>query len=118
MGSIFSPFPHRISKAKAEIVKARSDEQLLVALIKNRAIKINLLTNLNDEFVLNSILAQDQFWFKTNNSGAVIDIWGTPYRMEFAPQTNFIIHSAGPNRKFGDADDIVYNSVSNDFVKP
>jgi hypothetical protein len=118
LGSIFSPFPHRISKAKAEIVKTRSDEQLLVALIKNQAIEINLLTNLNNEFVLSSISAQDQFWIKTNNSGAVIDIWGTPYRMSLAPKTNFIIHSAGPNCKFSDKDDIIFNSVSNDFVKP
>jgi len=118
IGSIFNPFPRHISKAKAEIVKTRSDEQLLVALLKNQAIEINLLTNLNNEFVLNSISAQDRFWFKTNNSSAVIDVWETPYRMEFAPQTNFIVHSAGPNRKFGDKDDIIFNSVSNDFVSP
>ena len=41
-----------------------------------------------------------------------------PYQIQIVAQTNFVIRSAGPNKKFGDADDIVFNSVSNDFVKP
>ena len=32
--------------------------------------------------------------------------------------TNFIIRSAGPNKIFGDDDDIIFNSLPNDFVKP
>jgi hypothetical protein len=44
--------------------------------------------------------------------------WQTPYRFELLGPTNFIIHSAGLNQKFGDADDIIFNSASNDFVKP
>jgi hypothetical protein len=48
----------------------------------------------------------------------MVDPWGTPYQIDFFQQTNFVIRSAGKNRKFGDADDIVFNSVSNNFVKP
>jgi Type II secretion system (T2SS), protein G len=48
----------------------------------------------------------------------MVDPWETPYQIEFSKQTNFIIRSAGKDKIFGDADDIVFNSVSNDFVKP
>ena len=78
------------------------------------------LTNLDRLFVLNSLFATNQtyFWFDTNTSGEVVDIWQTPYQIDLAGRTNFIIRSAGKNRKFDDGDDIVFNSVSNDFVKP
>jgi hypothetical protein len=46
---------------------------------------------------------------KTNASGEMLDMWSTPYRIEIAQQTNTIIRSAGPNRRFGDKDDIVFD---------
>jgi len=57
------------------------------------------------------------FTTHTNALGELIDIWQTPFQIKLAGETNFIISSAGPNKKFGDADDIIFNSVSN-FVKP
>lgn len=48
----------------------------------------------------------------------MVDPWGTPYQIDFFQQTNFVIRSAGKNRKFGDTDDIILNSASNNFVKP
>jgi len=48
----------------------------------------------------------------------MVDPWETPYQIEFSQQTNFIIRSAGKDKIFGNADDIIFNSVSNDFVKP
>jgi hypothetical protein len=48
----------------------------------------------------------------------MVDPWETPYQIEFLQQTNFIIHSAGKDKIFGDADDIIFNSVSNNFVNP
>jgi len=48
----------------------------------------------------------------------MVDPWETPYQIEFFQQTNFVIRSAGKDKIFGDADDIIFNSVSNDFVKP
>jgi hypothetical protein len=47
-----------------------------------------------------------------------VDPWGTPYAINFLSTNSFIISSAGKDKKFGDTDDIIYNSVSNDFVKP
>ena len=53
-----------------------------------------------------------------NTNGELVDIWEMPYQIQFLQQTNFIIHSAGEDKIFGTADDIVFNSVSNGFVKP
>ncbi len=47
-----------------------------------------------------------------------VDPWQKPYQIQFSQQTNFVIRSAGKDKIFGDADDIIFNSVSNDFVKP
>jgi len=116
VGSIVNPSPHHISKAQAKIFKTRSDEKFLSFLLENQLAGIGLLAS--NEFVLSSISFQDAFFLATNHSGAVIDIWQTPYKIELVQRTNFIIHSAGPNRKFGDKDDIIFNSISNDFVKP
>ncbi len=48
----------------------------------------------------------------------MVDTWGTPYQIEFFQQTNFVISSAGKDKLFGDKDDVIYNTLSNDFVKP
>jgi hypothetical protein len=50
--------------------------------------------------------------------GELLDPWGTPYKIGIVGKTNFVIRSAGPNKKFDEKDDIIFNSVSNDFVKP
>ena len=47
-----------------------------------------------------------------------VDPWGTPFAINFPSTNSFVISSAGKDKIFGDADDIVFNSVSNDFVKP
>ena len=51
-------------------------------------------------------------------NGELLDPWKTPYRIEFIAQTNFVIRSAGPDQKFGDKDDIVFDGSKSDFVKP
>ena len=53
-----------------------------------------------------------------NQAGEFLDPWGTPFAINFLSTNSFVISSDGPNRKFGDKDDIIFNSVSNDFVKP
>ena len=50
-------------------------------------------------------------------SGEFLDPWGTPYQIEFTGQTNYCIRSASINLKFGDKDDIVYDSSRQDFIK-
>jgi len=58
--------------------------------------------------------------FKPNieYSNEWVDAWGTPYAINFLSTNCFLVSSAGKNKIFGDADDIVFNSASNDFVKP
>ena len=54
----------------------------------------------------------------TNTDGQMIDPWKMSYQIEILQQTNFTILSAGRDRKFGNKDDVIFNSVSNGFVKP
>ena len=48
----------------------------------------------------------------------MLDVWGTPYRIEITIQTNYIIRSAGKDGTFGDKDDIFFDSLKNEFVQP
>jgi hypothetical protein len=114
VSSIFHPSPDR--KASAKNLKTRSDEKFFAFMLKNQLADINLLAS--NEFVLSSIPIQYNFGFGTNHSGAMVDAWQTPYRIELIGQTNFVVHSAGKDKIFDDADDIIFNSLSNDFVKP
>jgi hypothetical protein len=54
----------------------------------------------------------------TNQAGQFVDLWNTPYKISFNSTNSFSIISAGENRLFGDADDIVFDSSSNPPVKP
>jgi hypothetical protein len=112
--------PTETEKIKAQSVATMSDERIISSSLEESANSVGGLTNLNRQFILDSVFADNQhrMWLHTNGPGDLIDIWQTPYQIEMHDQTNFIIHSAGPNRIFGDADDIVYNSASNGFVKP
>jgi hypothetical protein len=114
--------PTEKEKIKARIIQTRSEERLMAELLAEQVAKIGGLTNLANEFILSSFRTTNEYQFsfvsRTNASSQVIDIWQTPFQINLVGLTNFIIHSAGPNQKFGDADDIIFNSVSNDFVKP
>lgn len=41
-----------------------------------------------------------------NSRGEFLDPWKTPYEIKIVEQTNCTISSAGPNRVFGDKDDL------------
>ena len=47
-----------------------------------------------------------------------VDPWGTPFRIEIGQGSTFIIRSAGKNGKFGDRNDLVIHSSSNNLVNP
>jgi hypothetical protein len=44
-----------------------------------------------------------------NDRGELCDRWGTPFRFHQLSGTQMEIHSAGPDRKFGTADDAVWS---------
>jgi len=89
--------------------------------LEQRAAEIGGLTNIDSGFIFQAVF--NAFHLKnhpdrTNSHGEILDIWKTPFRIKIIPPTNFVVRSAGPDKKFGDPDDIIFNSVSNDFVKP
>lgn len=47
-----------------------------------------------------------------------VDPWGKPYRIEIGQAAEFVIRSAGKNGKFGDRNDVVLHSSSNNLVNP
>jgi hypothetical protein len=115
--------PTEKEKTKAKVLETRVEERSMGELLEEEASKVGGLTNIPNEFILNPFLTTNKyrgisFTTRTNVLGEIIDIWQMPFQIKLAGQTNFIIRSAGPNKKFGDADDIIFNSVSNNFVKP
>jgi hypothetical protein len=69
-------------------------------------------------FLTANIYEGISFTTRTNGLGELIDIWQMPFQIKFVGQTNIIIRSAGPDQKYGDSDDIIFNSVSNNLVMP
>ena len=107
-------------RTKAMLIKTRSDERAMAFLLEERAGKMGAVANINNQFILDSLFATNQYqaWFTTNAAGEVLDIWHTPFQIELVGRTNFAVRSAGKDKIFGDADDIIFNSASNNFVKP
>ena len=115
--------PTKKEKTKAEILETWVEERSMAELLEGRALESGGLTNIPNKFILNPFLATNKysgisFTSRTNASGVLIDIWQTPFQITFVKQTNFIVRSAGRDRQFGDADDVIFNSATNDFVKP
>jgi hypothetical protein len=106
---------------RTKIVVTKYSEKLIASALKQRAAEMGGLTNIDNGFVSQTVfnvLHSDYGSERTNSQGRLLDIWEMPYQIQIVARTNFIIQSAGPNKKFGDKDDIIFNSVSNDFVKP
>jgi hypothetical protein len=120
MLSIFLDNQERVSYSRAKILNTRNDVKQIASVLKQREMETGNLTNIDNSFIFHALFGTNDFRFgyRTNFQGEVLDIWETPYKIEFFQQTNFIIRSAGKDKIFGDADDIIFNSASNDFVKP
>jgi hypothetical protein len=112
--------PDETGKPKAQIISIHSEIKKIADALNKRNAEAGNLTNIDANFILYALFNTNTFLYsyRTNVNGDVLDVLGTPYKIEFAGHTNFIIYSAGRDRKFGDADDIIFNSISNDFVKP
>jgi hypothetical protein len=112
--------PEKGGKTRAKIILTRTEEREIASVLSQHASKIGGVTNVGGSWAFQALVSTSSFSSsdRTNTSGEILDFWDMPYRIELVGRTNFIIRSAGKNRKFGDADDIIFNSVSNDFVKP
>jgi len=110
-----------IHHAKAKITFTHDEAKKIATLLKQRADETGGLTNIDNGFVFQSLFGASGHYYydnRTNEQGELLDPWQTPYQIEILAQTNFVVRSAGPNKNFGDVDDIIFNSISNDFVKP
>jgi hypothetical protein len=113
-------FEHPVGKTRAMVFNTINDERQIASGLQQRAIATGSLSNIDNSFIFHALFGTNdyRFGYRTNTLGEVLDIWEMPYQIQIVARTNFVIRSAGPNKKFGDADDIIFNSVSNDFVKP
>jgi type II secretion system (T2SS) protein G len=122
----FFVFPHLAGGGPAKVPSARNEEkQLYLSLENYKQAFGNYPTGENANIV--KVLAGGnpqklQLFYlsvnSTNGNGELIDPWKIPYKFIFDGTNSYLILSAGIDKKFGDADDIIFNSVSNDFVKP
>jgi hypothetical protein len=114
-----------VSKKAFPFVKSRSDMVMIGEAIK--AYELAYQTDLTSDAVeiFRKLRGENPdkkpflHWeTNVNSRGEMLDAWGTEYALTLQDRTNIVIRSAGPDKKFGDTDDIVFNSVSNNFVKP
>ena len=123
-------------KLEAKLHAARDEEAIISLALKQRAVEIGGLTNVETAFVRDALFSTNEYFVsrtniqghvfnlrrvpanQTNVQGQILDLWEIPYRITVIAPTNLIIQSAGPDKIFGTKDDIIFNSASNDFVKP
>lgn len=112
----------RISdRTKAQIIFTRSETKAIAHSLNQVAAKSGSLTNVDGNFLWHSLFgayASTEYSYRTNRNGELLDIWRRAYKIEIFRPTNFTIRSAGRDRIWDTKDDIIFNSVSNDFVKP
>jgi hypothetical protein len=114
---VVSGVPTEKEKMKAKVLETRVEESSMGELLERKASEVSGLTNIPNEFILNPFLITNKykgisFTTRTNASGELIDFWQTPFQIKSVEQTNFSICSAGPNKLFGDSDDIIFNSAT------
>jgi hypothetical protein len=112
--------PHFGTKEEAQIVCTQFESKDIASALKKRVTVTGSLSTIDNAFILQAVFGTNTFLYsdRTNANGQFLDPWETPYKIDILGQTNFTVRSAGPNKKFGDADDIIFNSVSNDFSNP
>ena len=93
------------------------EEQIIASVLKELLTTTNLLSHYDNQDIRQAILSTNdtrKVFFRThrtNTSGEALDRWGTAYQIEIVQRTNFVVRSAGPNRTFGDKDDIILDSL-------
>ena len=115
--------PEPSVRKKAIIVFTHIETKRIADVLAQRAAEVNGLTNIDNNIVAQGVLGTNYLHLnyegaRTNFQGEIIDWWKTPYQIEILARMNFVVRSAGPNKIFGDGDDIIFDSASNDFVKP
>jgi hypothetical protein len=130
LASIVNPSPDHVSKAKARIIITRLNEADIAAALSAYSNTYGVFPTGDTESVKRILAGENlngknpqktvflNFQQSAEHSNEMTDPWGTPYQIQFFQQTNFTIRSASKDKILSDADDIIFNSASNDFVKP
>jgi type II secretory pathway pseudopilin PulG len=105
---------------RAKISLTQIQEREIASALSQYAAKVGGATNIDEKWVFQAVVGSQSFSHpvRTNLNGEILDFWDVPYRIVPTGQTNFVVHSAGKNHTFGDADDIIFNSRLNTYVKP
>lgn len=117
--------PVNIGGGPAKIPRAKMEEVQLSQGLNNYEITFGAYPSRENSNIV-KVLAGDNpqktvflnFRRTSEYPNEMVDPWGTPYAINFSSTNSFVISSAGKDKVFGDADDIIFNSVSNNFVKP
>jgi hypothetical protein len=110
------PEPDGVKRARIAVTRVQT--RGIVTGLKKRAEENGAMTNIDNALVWTIVFGTNRTYSRANSRGEVLDSWKTPYQIEIQAGTNFVVSSAGPDKKFGDADDIIFSSISNAFVNP
>jgi len=121
----FFVFPFLAGSSRAKTPRARLEERQLFLSLENYRENFGSYPTGENASLIRALAGTNPKHLKfinvgvhsTNETGEFIDPWNTPYKI-LLESNSVAILSAGMNRIFGDKDDIVFNSRSNDFVKP
>ena len=116
LGNIF--LPHLVDGKPAKIPLARMEISNLSAALTHYQAELAENPSGTKANILKTLLGENSKKLPflhvnpkaVNSRGEFMDPWKTPYQINIIGQTNFIIRSAGPNRIFGDKDDLISKS--------
>lgn len=102
---------HSEMRTLAELWKQQHNGSVGLRLSTNGALHVTLLSGKQKARLSNCL-------HRTNSESELLDFWRTSIQFKRSGLSNVVIRSAGPDRKFGNQDAIIFNSASNSFVKP
>jgi len=119
-------FPFLVGGGPANVSRARSDERQLLLGIEHYKREFGTYPAGENASIVRALAGDNPKKLRlihlnansTNESGEFTDPWKMPYKIAFDGTNRVTVSSAGINRSFGNKDDIVFHSGSNNFVKP
>jgi hypothetical protein len=111
-------------KTKAKIVVTQNELTAVGGLANQLSARFEILPLDTNSCLLPGLLSSEgrkqlrNYFDRTNAQGELIDLWRTSIKIEHTFLSNVIIRSAGPDRKLGNRDDLVFDVSKDDFVKP
>jgi hypothetical protein len=118
--------PLLAGSTSGKVVTTQNEEEQLANAIANYVIMFQKFPAADNAALTKNLTGDNPQQFRllnladssTNKDGELVDVWSTPYKFAFVSTNSFTIISAGGNKTFGDADDVIFNSASNTLPKP